>query len=719
LTRRLAPHWPVLVVLVIAAALLLTNLGSDYFWEDEGDTAVLARNILRSGVPDAWDGTTFVAPDYGERLRYGFVMISHPWLQYYATAASFALFGQSTWAARLPFALAGLATIALLYVFLWQLRRDRTTALAASILLTASVQFLLYARQARNYALHALLTCLLLWQFQRLRSWRGSVAIAFTGIVLFHAHAIGLATVAVLGVLTLVYPPAASRRRFFLPAALVVGLYATPWLLLSRAGQARSTDIVHGIGDFGHRLLQFAVEYASVTPIVGVAIVAAIVWWAVRHDRAPAAHHIAVSQDDRTLLASIAAIVIAQSIIIAATHSANDIWILGLHHTPALIPLTMALAALLIGAIAARNRRMAVAVLLLFALTRAAHLVPWTAWADPVVDPAPASVVAFHVPARWRDRLLRSAQAHFVRSLFAENRGTIAEISDFLRQHATSDDVVITNYGWETLYFHSGLPQGAKLSPDFPIYQVAKSAALPDYVFGADRVRWIVWRPAWPVYFPEQDCAALLAALKKAGVTTELVATFRETGYENRENIHFRRYANATYVFPWHETLEDAQIYRVDWDSDLERVHQRADRLFDAGRHREAIPEYENYVARRPRDSMALNRLGVARLATGDVPSALSSMQRAVAANPEDGQAHRNLATLLLDTGDPHRAIDHARSAVHLRPNDAVAHEALGRALVGLGAIEEALQHLERAHQLNPADVAVQQRIEAARARRR
>ena len=40
-------------------------------------------------------------------------MISRPWLQYYVAAASFAVFGESPWAARFPFALAGLATILL------------------------------------------------------------------------------------------------------------------------------------------------------------------------------------------------------------------------------------------------------------------------------------------------------------------------------------------------------------------------------------------------------------------------------------------------------------------------------------------------------------------------------------------------------------------------------------------------------------------------------
>jgi Flp pilus assembly protein TadD len=700
----------VLVVLAIAAALLLTNLGRDYLWEDEGDTSVFARNILRSGLPEAWDGTTFIAPDYGERLRFGFVMVSHPWLQYYAAAASFALFGESTWAARFPFALAGLATIALVYILLWRMRGDRLTALAGTILLTASVQFLLYARQARNYALHALLTCVLLWQFQRLRSWRGTVAIGVTGIVLFHAHALGLATVAALVVVTLVYPPAASRRRLFLPAAGGIGLYATPWLLVSHSGQARSTQMVHGIVDFGERLLQFAVEYASVTPVLGATIVAATVWWWGRRVHSETDNLRGVPAE-KMLVVSIAAIVIAQGVLLAATHAPDDIWILGLHHTPALIPLTMIVAALVIGAAASHSRWIGIAVLVLFAATRGAHLVPWTSWADPVVQRDPGSVVSFHVPERWRDRLLRTTQVQFVRTLFAENRGTIADISDFLLANASPGDVVITNYAWEALYFHTGLPQGAKLSPEFPIYEVARSRALPDYVFGAGRVRWIVWRQAWPVYFREQDCAALLAALKKAGITTELVATIRETGFENRENVHFRRYAGKTYVFPWHKQLDDALIYRVDWESDVESRHQQAEAHFKAGRYKEAIVDYDYYVAHRPHDWEAFARLGVSQLVAGSAEQAVAAMQRAVEIAPDQVVSHRNLANVLVDTGDPSTALEHALTAVRLRPNDAGAHAVLGRALAGTGKAIAALPHFERALELNPDEPDVRDRL--------
>jgi hypothetical protein len=89
----LRPHWPLLIAAALGAILIFTNLGSGYLWADEGDTAVLARNILRFDVPRAWDGTTFMDSDFGARVNRDLVMVSSPWLQYYVVATSFGIFG--------------------------------------------------------------------------------------------------------------------------------------------------------------------------------------------------------------------------------------------------------------------------------------------------------------------------------------------------------------------------------------------------------------------------------------------------------------------------------------------------------------------------------------------------------------------------------------------------------------------------------------------------
>src|SRR5439155_8275560 len=146
-------HWPFMLVAIIGAGLIFTNLGSGYLWADEGDTAVLASNILKFGVPKAWDGVTFVDSDFGARENDQLVMVSSPWVQYYVAAASFLLFGENTLAARLPFALAGWMSILLAYFIVWRITANRWAAFCTAALLASSVQFLLYSRQSRYYSL--------------------------------------------------------------------------------------------------------------------------------------------------------------------------------------------------------------------------------------------------------------------------------------------------------------------------------------------------------------------------------------------------------------------------------------------------------------------------------------------------------------------------------------------------------------------------------------
>src|SRR5438128_5397520 len=140
-TKAFLLHWPFAAVAIIGAGLIFTNLGSDYLWEDEGDTAALASNILKFGAPKAWDGAAFLDSDHGARLNGDLVMVTHPWVQYYLAAGSFLIFGQNTFAARFPFALASWLSIPAVYFFLWRLTRNRLSAFSAAALLTVSVQF--------------------------------------------------------------------------------------------------------------------------------------------------------------------------------------------------------------------------------------------------------------------------------------------------------------------------------------------------------------------------------------------------------------------------------------------------------------------------------------------------------------------------------------------------------------------------------------------------
>src|SRR5437763_1924520 len=229
-------HWVFLLVAMIGAGLIVTNLGSGYLWADEGDTAVLASNILKFGVPRSWDGVTFMDSDFGARVNNDLVMVSSPWLQYYLAAASFSLFGENTFAARLPFAFAGWLTILLVYRLIWQSIADRRAALCGTILTICSVQFLLFCRQSRYYALAMFFTCLLIENFLQMKSLKRAALFGIVAIFLFHTHPIGIVPVFALSTLTLIDRGFLPQRRWFWLAISPVLIFTMPWFAIARAG---------------------------------------------------------------------------------------------------------------------------------------------------------------------------------------------------------------------------------------------------------------------------------------------------------------------------------------------------------------------------------------------------------------------------------------------------------------------------------------------------
>lgn len=187
--RSWADPW-LLLLLALGAVLLLTNLGDSNgrLWQDEAETAVLAKNTLRYGYPRAFDGVNRLNPALP--LAHGEAWTYHPWLSIYLLAGSFAVLGFTTFAARVPFALMGLASVLLFYRLVQEIAGDRSLARWAALLLVTSVPFLLHMRQCRYYAPSVLLSLWSVWAYGRLLSaQRGSVLeLAAALTLLFHAN---------------------------------------------------------------------------------------------------------------------------------------------------------------------------------------------------------------------------------------------------------------------------------------------------------------------------------------------------------------------------------------------------------------------------------------------------------------------------------------------------------------------------------------------------
>jgi 4-amino-4-deoxy-L-arabinose transferase-like glycosyltransferase len=568
-------HWPIFIVAALGAVLIFTNLDSDYLWEDEGDTAAFAVNILKFGVPRAWDGVTFIDSDGGAPLNDNLTLISHPMLQYYLTAASFAMFGQNNWAARLPFAIAGWLTIIVAYLCAYDLTKNRWAGVCAAILLTASVQFLLYCRQCRYYALSMLLATLLVWVFFNLRSIRSALLFALIGILLFHSHPFGIVFICALALVGFVYrvdgvspyepvsPDGGSvNRRYLLWGGFIVAVFILPWIALVRSGYAVHSEPVSSVAQFCGRAVQFLIESTSAAPLIGIVILAcvcAVIWI-----RTPQR---SVPTDRRPLgvLLVTFVTVVCYATAAAISQSSDDIWRVGIRYSAALLPLTAIAAGIFIIKVSCNRLAIWLPVLLIFAVTKFACLTPWIFWGERQTTFDGKEIVRAH---RSLDRSARCLaipeQLAFVRDLNRENPGTLAKACQFLKANANPNDLVLTNYDWQPLYFYTRLPQSLRIFPDYPIYQVAKRKGLPEYVFSVDGVRWVLWRPPWDGLW-EYVGSQIQRDLVNRGARITPAAKFPETIFENRPELHFHRFSGDKYFYVVLDNRVMAQIFRVDW----------------------------------------------------------------------------------------------------------------------------------------------------------
>lgn len=184
----------VIVPIFLAACYLsLVRLDNTLFWDDEAETGIIAKNFARFGRLTGWDGRNLLTYRNGgildENLR-----TRMPPLDYIMPAASFRVFGVSTWAGRFPFVLAGLGSLVLLTVILrenFSSSKDSSLWIYGTAVQAFSVPFLLYIRQCRYYAL-AMLFSLLIFLFYRRCLQTGRfiyfVLLAAAAVLLFYTN---------------------------------------------------------------------------------------------------------------------------------------------------------------------------------------------------------------------------------------------------------------------------------------------------------------------------------------------------------------------------------------------------------------------------------------------------------------------------------------------------------------------------------------------------
>ncbi|MDD5439535.1 MAG: glycosyltransferase family 39 protein [Candidatus Omnitrophica bacterium] len=268
--------WDIFLIAITPVLFFLVfwNLGDQYLWYDESQTAVLSRSVLQYGYPRASIGDFLVTTDevYGIAGSY----IAQPWLQNYVCAASFGLLGESTASARLPFALFGFLSFYLLYYLGRRLFNDPWVCRIAVVIAMTSVPYLLHIRQCRYYSLTIFLTLVVmlgyLWFMNRER-W-GAVMFVAGSFLLFHANfgcMIPLAGGIFLHFMT--QPGMRQRIKPFLGMYALTALLLLPWAYIYKIwvqAEAQESSIARNARFFASKINDYLFPYRFLAVVLAV-----------------------------------------------------------------------------------------------------------------------------------------------------------------------------------------------------------------------------------------------------------------------------------------------------------------------------------------------------------------------------------------------------------------------------------------------------------------
>jgi 4-amino-4-deoxy-L-arabinose transferase-like glycosyltransferase len=494
--RAVAAKFPWLLLLA-GLVLLLTNLGNIYLWQDEAETALLSQRLGTYGLPLAFDGRNLIrqAP-MDIQYTADYVWVYHPWLPFYSTTLSFKLFGRTTFAARLPYALAGLGTVLLLYHSVRRHFRDQRLAMLSSALLLLSVPFLLHARQCKYFPFAALFTVATLDAYLRLlrahhtprpehvrehrpRTERGMECRAearlalpyliLAGFCLFQSNfGAFLPLFVALGLHFILSRPNRSQVKHMALAFATVGFFVAPWgVYLQAWARGRFVfDIYRFVGHLAHYTVYIT---GWVLPWPLLFLFAYFYWRRLRSLRlqSPGPAHPADpvgcssdsgdagwSTETSTLNLYILVILITLPFL-----SATFIWMY-FSYIVQLVPLLMVIVAATILCVTDRWRALGYVLLTLLVATNILHVFPYALplarsfkWASLAPRPYLAETDALIATAGR----LHFYLADYAYELTHDYDGPDEGIVLYLQAHAAPEDIVLTNYGELPIAFYTGL----------------------------------------------------------------------------------------------------------------------------------------------------------------------------------------------------------------------------------------------------------------------
>jgi 4-amino-4-deoxy-L-arabinose transferase-like glycosyltransferase len=436
-SERLAARrdWTLWLLVGVAAALCFAAIGRRALWQDEAETACLARNTLRFGVPLAYDGKNLISQEVRAEFGPDYVWRWSPWVQFDIAAASMWLFGPSTVAVRLPFVLLGLATIPLTYLLARRLFGSVRVARLSVLFLTLSVWFLLHIEQARWHAPAYLIFAVLLLSVAGLSAgrWPAWIGVAAATALLFYTNY--FVAVGAVAAVALAAPLLCSRLRFLMSLAtalLMAGVAIWPGVvffdLIGKQGAHDSTQVFNQFCWVSMSYLSFLVPL----PIL------ILLGYLLARRSGSASLSVGWRQAILFLMALTAVYVVYLSF--------APWWMF--RYTSVLFSVAAILCAVAVDRVYQWDRSVGLGLLLVLLVSNAVHQVPFGIRAgmarDRILIFPSLGLVSFPLMG-YAYELVRPPEA------------PQEVLCNYLNEHAATDDVVLISYGDLSLQFYTGL----------------------------------------------------------------------------------------------------------------------------------------------------------------------------------------------------------------------------------------------------------------------
>ncbi len=541
----------ILFILSLAVIFLFVNLGDIKLWQDEAETALLGRSVIKYGIPKAWDGKNLISSLNGADFNKNFIWTWHPWAQAYLAAFSFSLFGESTFSSRLPFAFAGLLTIFFLYLLSLKLTNDYKIALLSSFFLTISLQFILYSRQCRYYSLLALSSVFIVYSFCKLKTRTGIILFILSSILLFHSNFLPFfPTLFGLFIFLIISKKQRGEIKLFLFSSVIISFLTIPWLIYAR-GVSQGVSLLSKGG--GPSFI--AQEYDLLKIVNENAFPLILILFAAYFLLKKNTVHLEIYQ----LL-----LIIIISNLLFLPYISYTQKIIGMRYAVGLLPLFSFLSALVIKTLFDYKKWLGIFIFIILVLTNILNNLPNIIFKTANLT-LNEKTNTEDLKLEFKKMLLgKIIYSDFLYELTHSYKGPVDGIAEFMNKYGNKEDAVLTNYESAPILFYTNLNIAYVISnkPEFynsiPSHEYDRiiEKELPDYVYTLKKVNWIIQRTNYSNRLFNTD--EILKEMEKKGHRIRRYEIDSpDLPWNNREDIRYHKFKSV-------ENYPKVVIYKVD-----------------------------------------------------------------------------------------------------------------------------------------------------------